>query len=273
MTAPLSDLHAMLATVERRYDAIWANRVSNDPAVLPFVRGYATGNLDLSIPAADRSNILLCGEHGFQFYTPQAMGLWEVHTSVLPSGRGAWTLGFVQACLHWMFTRTSAIEIFTRCPKGNVGAAALAKAIHGKYEATQPQGWVMDRDPIPADMYSLSVIDWSRTAPGLVDRGHWFHERLEAEYARHGAADPSPHPADEVHDRTAGLAAEMFLGGQPGKAVMLYNRLATMAGYAPITIVSFNPLTVNIQDAVLVIPESGDFFAATVAKPTAQAAA
>lgn len=269
----LSPLHAMLATVERSYDAIWANRVSNDPAVYPWVKGYLTGPIDLTGVAANRANVVLCGEHGFQVYAQHTAGAFEVHTSVLPSGRGQWTLDFVRACLHWMFTRTGAVEFYTLCPKGNVPALVLAKAIGGKYEATRERGWIMDRDPIPADVYSLPILDWARTAPGLVERGHWFHERLEAEYARHGAVDPSPHADDEMHDRHVGLAYELFSAGQIAKALILYNRWAAMAGYAAIALVSGDPLTINIQDAVLVLPENGEFFAATITKPTAQAAA
>lgn len=271
--APLSPMHAMLDTVERVYDAQWANRVSNDPSVYPFVRGLTKGPLDMTRVAADRRHVLLTGEHGFQLYALQPSGLFEAHTCVLPSGRGAWTLAFVQACLHWMFTRTFAVEIFTRVPQGNLGARALVRAIHGTYEATQQNGWVKDLDPIPADMFSLNLPAWARTAPGLVERGHWFHERLEAEYARHGCADPLPHPDDETHDRYAGLAAEMFLNGQPQKAVTVYNRWASIADYAPVRIVSGDPLTIDIVDAVLVIPQDGQFFAATVAKPVAKKAA
>lgn len=257
----------MLGKIERRYDAHWANRVSNDPSVYPLVRGYLTGPIDLTQPAADRDHfVLLTGEHGFQMYQQRDQGLYEVHTSVLPSGRGEWTLNFVRACLHWMFTRTDAVELYTLCPKGHIGALALARAIGGSYAATRQRGWIMDRDPIPADVYTLGIVEWIRKAPGLVERGHWFHEKLEAEYRRHHAVDPSPHPDDEAHDRQAGLAAECFLAGQANKGVALYNRWASIAEYAPIRIVSYDPLTVDIQDAVLIIPENGEFFAATVRK-------
>ena len=64
--------------------------------------------------------------------------------------RGEWALACVQACLHFLFTRTEAIEIMTRCPHGNLAAKALARAIHGSFEFTNSAGWVKGGKPIPA---------------------------------------------------------------------------------------------------------------------------
>ena len=142
----------------------------------------------------------------------------------------------------------------------------LAEAIGAIFEFTNPRGWIMEGEFVPADIYRLTIQDWMRDAPGLPERGHWFHQKLSAEYARHGRTEPN-HPDDDVHDRYVGTAAEMLMGGQPDKAVIFYDRWAAMSGYAPISITSYRPITVDIRDALIVV-RPDDFWVALV-KPGA----
>lgn len=269
-TPALSPLHVTLDRIERQTDARFLNRILNDPSVYPFVHGNLKGPMDASVIVADPANVLLTGELGALLFVQHQPGFYEVHSQCLPEGRGAWMLSFVRACLHWMFTCTDAVDIQTRCPQGNVPALALAKRIHGRFLFTRADGWIMDGVPISADIYGLNIQDWAASAPGLVERGHWFHERLEAEYARHGVADPAPHPDDETHDRYAGMACEMILGGQGHKAAVFYNRWAVMAGYAPITIIKATPptVTVDIQDAIIIVRPDGTFWVTSTRRPS-----
>ena len=260
----LSPVHAMLGQIERRRDAIQLNRIVNDPSVYRWVKGYMTGRMDLTNVVTNPNNILLMGEHGGVIFAMHQHGLYEAHTQVLPAGRGKWALFMVRAALHWMFTHTIAMEIMTRCPHGNLPALALAKSIGGHFEFTNPRGWIMDLDPIPADVYALTVQDWLRTAPGLVERGRMFHAKLNEEYARLGKT-PKELPDDEAHDRYVGAMAEMIIGGQPDKGVMLYNRFAALASYGAISIISRMPLTLDIGDALVIVRDTGDVYAALAA--------
>jgi hypothetical protein len=246
----------------RETDAHVLNRIANDPSIYEFVRGYQQGRLDLTEALRKPQNVLLSAEHGCILFDCWMPGLYEAHTTVLPAGRGAWTLDMVNSALRFMFCGTDAIEIFTRVPKGNLAARALAGAIHGTFEFRRKGGWVKDNDPIPADIFSLDFKQWGRTAPGLQERGVWFHHRLESEYARFGRVEP-PHEDDAVHDRHVGAAIEMIFGGQPDKGVLLYNRWAMMAGYQPVSIVVRNPLTINIRDALIIV-RGGDFWVASL---------
>lgn len=259
---PLSETHRMLAKIGREHHARRLNRVVNHPEVYRWVRGYATEPLDLSPTVANPANVLLMGEHGGVLFVAHQPGLYEAHTQVTPEGRGAWALAMVRAALFWMFTRTDAIEIMTKCPKGNLGARALARAVGGTKEFTARKGWVVDLDPVDADVFGLTLQAWARTADGLVQRGVWFHALLEAEFARHGKAEP-PHEEDEDHNRAVGMAAEMMLGGQIGKALVFYGRAASLAGYGPIKLTSMNPLTIDIGTALLIVRD-GAFWAPVV---------
>lgn len=257
-TKHLSLLHAMLASIAVQKDAKRLNEIVNHPEVYPWV-GFGKGPLDLSEAIASEDVICLLGKFGGIVFHRLQPGLYEAHTQILPAGRGEWGLAMVQAALHWLFTRTEAVEIMTRCPLGNLAAKALARAIHGKYEFTNPAGWLRDGKPIPADIYALRIQDWLKTAPGLIERGQWFHKRLDSEMRRLGIAEPQ-HADDAEHDRQVGLACEMVLSGMPLKAAVFYNRWSCMAGYAPLSVVSLDPLELDIQSCRLVV-RGGDFIA------------
>lgn len=251
---PLSPLHAMLATLEIQQDAKRLNEICNHPDVHPWVANEAGVPVDLSAVIGRPDTVCLLGEHGGILFQQLQVGLWESHTQVLPKGRGPWALAMANACLHWLFTHTECVEVMTRCPHGNLGAKALAKGVGGVFEFVNPRGWQRDGKAVSADIYSLKIQDWMRNASGLCERGRWFHERLEAEMARHECPLP-PHPDDATHDRYVGAATEMFFAGQPHKAVIFYNRWASMSGYFPIGLLSVAPIVVDIQTAALVMHE------------------
>jgi hypothetical protein len=255
--APLSPAHEMLAQVERQTHPHFINRVANHVSVDRFVRGYVRGRLDFTEAVANPANYILAGEHGAMLFHAHHPGIYECHTMTLPDGRGKWTLKFVRACLFWMFTRTDAIEICTKIPQGNVAARTLVKLVGGVYEFTVRDGWVMKLDPVPADIFSMHIQQWIRDADGLPERGVWFRQRLEQEFARFGV-EAKTRKDDAAHDRQTGAACEMIFGGQPQKGVVFYNRLAVMAGYLPITINTIDPLTIDTRDAVILVRD-GDF--------------
>jgi len=249
-TQPLSAIHEMIGSIERVYDSALINKIANIPDVQRWVRGYAAVPLDMSAVVANPENVLLTGQHGCMLYTPKLPNIFECHTLIAPAGRGDWGKRFVQSCIHLMFTRTDCLEIVTKIPKGNLGARVMAKLCHFTPEFVQRDGWVLDLDPIPAEWFSLHIQNWMRTAPGLRERGVWFHDRLEAAFKRMGRVEEN-HPDDEVHDQYVGAGVELLLGGQLAKAAVFYNRWASMANYKPIEIACPNPLLVDIGSAVL----------------------
>lgn len=262
-SAALSPVHSMLARIHRAgpEDVERVNAIANHEAVLPTISA-GLESLDVGPLVADPRNAIILGEHGFMVFTPgkPANMIYEAHTSVLPEGRGPWTVLFVRACLHWIFTKTAIIEIFTRCPHlANLGSTKrLAEAIGGTFMFTSELGYAHQNGMIPADIYSLSILEWVRTAPGLEQRGEWFHKRLELEYERLGRREPN-HPDDEAHDRYVGTACEMIFAGNIEKGVQIYNRFATMSQYAPLLVMNQEPLMLDIQDAHIIV-RNEDFY-------------
>jgi hypothetical protein len=251
----------MQIQIERHHNADHLNSIVNHPDVYKWVKGPYEGPLDFAPVMENEDVIVLMGQHGGVVYHRIQRGLFEGHSSFTPEGRGEWAVACVHATLRWMFSRTEALEVLTRCPQGNVPAKALTRAIGGKYAFTNPTGWVMDGKPVPAEVWNLTIQDWLKTAPDLVDRGRWFHARLKEELARHGAVDLVP-PTDDTHCRYIGAAIDMLIGGQPKKAEAFYNRFAIFGGHQPIDIIPTAPgmpLAVAIGRIEIVV-NGDDFF-------------
>ncbi len=255
---PLTPVHARLKELYRHYDATRVNEIANSPEVYRWVHGRIEGALDLTPVLADQRNHVLVGKHGAMIFVPIAPSVYECHTMIEKDGRGDWAKLTVQACFMYMFTRTDCLEVVTRIPKGNLGARTMANLTHFSPEFIVEKGWVISGKDVQAEWFSLKVTDWMRTAPGLTERGQWFHKRLDEEFMRVGRGEPN-HAEDPIHDQYVGGAVEMMLFGASAKAAVFYNRWAAMAGYAPIALVNQHPLCVDIQSALLCF-QGEDFY-------------
>jgi hypothetical protein len=247
----------MQPIVSRQTSSTRINAILNHPDVLPWVSKDGAP-LDLG-PIIEHPDVFaIYGEYGGQVYHRLQPGLFEAHSAALPQGRGTWMVEATHQSLKWLFTHTEAVEIVTRVPVGNVAAKGLARAIHGAHDCTLRGAWVKDGQPLDCDIYSLTIQGWMKSSPLLPAEGRRFHDRLEAEFARLGISELA-HPDDETHDRVVGAAFSMCLGGQPQKACVFYNRTASLAGWQQISVISLNPLVVDIGSAILVM-RGDDFF-------------
>lgn len=78
--------------LERSYDADRINVIVNDPAVRPFVGPLDFGEIDLAEAVARPEHWFLIGEHGGFSLIWSAPNTHEIHTFILPSGRGKWAV-------------------------------------------------------------------------------------------------------------------------------------------------------------------------------------
>jgi len=234
----------------REHDASRINAVLNHPEIRPWVADMSEGEIDISQQVANPRNVLLMGKYGgcmcFQIFP----GVYEVHTQVLPEGRGKWSLDFVRAGSDWMFTRTDCYDILTRVPMGHVAARALALAAGMMPEFQRPDGCKFLGETRPVEIMSFRVQDWMRQAPGLVELGMWFHAELQREAARLDVQEPA-HTDDENHNRYAGAALAMIIAGQLKKGVALYNRWAVVSRHKVISIVEENPPVIRFDLGLL----------------------
>ncbi|WP_375450615.1 hypothetical protein [uncultured Devosia sp.] len=237
--------------IARHFDADRLNRIANHPDVRPWVAG-GTQPLDLAPVVANTANVVLLNTHGGCLFERVGPGVYEVHTLFEPDGRGEAAIEAVKSALHWMFTRTDCVELQTKVPDGNKGALGLVRAIHGTKQFHRANVWPAPTGMVGVGFYCLTISDWAGTCDETMEAGHWFHEKLEAAKVAAGAESPV-HDDDDAHDRYVGATVEMMLNGQSDKALWFYNRWARFAGYALIQQIAANPLTIDIQDAVLAV--------------------
>lgn len=103
--------------IERTYDAGRVNAVVNDASVRPFVGGDGASEIDLGPVLANRDNVCLFGEHGGFMATWSAPQTYEIHTFILPDGRGRWAYEAAQELLAALRGDFEAKHIWTRVPR------------------------------------------------------------------------------------------------------------------------------------------------------------
>lgn len=231
-----------MALLRRTLDASLLNRVVNDPAVRPFVGGE--GDLDLSPFVADPENFALVTDGGGFLLIRHEPGIYEVHSQFLPEARR----GSVRAMrdgFDYMFTRTDCERVVTQVPDNNPAAAALAKLA-----GFRPMFRREDAARGATLFMGLTCEEWAQGNRSLEADGEWFHRQLEEAKAAAGSSLPV-HGHDPAHERAVGATVRMVRAGNARKGVALYNRWATFAGYAPLSILSERPVVIDVVDAVV----------------------
>lgn len=234
--------------ITRATDAAFLNKVANSPEVRPYV-GPGDNELDLTSLIANPANIALETESGGWVLINLMSGVYELHTLFLPSGRGAGYFAAAHEALRWMFTRTDCLEILTRCPHDNPAARMAAVKVGFREWFHRDAVWQSGLgEPCGVSYQALTLDGWIARDDEIAYVGHDFHVQLENAKLAHGSDLPD-HPEDEAHDRVVGAAFLMARHGLMGKAVAVYNRWATFAGYVPIKALS--ETIVDVQDAIL----------------------
>jgi hypothetical protein len=251
----------------RTFDPGDVNPILNHPHVLPLITVPGIETIDVTLLITDPRNVFLMAGGGCIGFCIQDPGqelsqippvfTYEVHTNFLPEHRGRHALRASLAAYRWMFTHTDCMALQTRVPAFNKAAEWFCAFVGATREFDRKAVWPTKDGPVDMSFWSLRYDDWVRKTPALNASGHAFHERLEAERIRHGVQNPL-HPDEDCHDRHVGACVETMYGGQPEKAVTLYNRWAQFAGYGVIALVARSPLVVDIGDALLQVGD-GNF--------------
>lgn len=95
----------------RSFDADAVNALVNHPTIRPGVGGV--GDLDLTQAVETLSNWFLLGEYGGFACCWSGPGIYEVHTFILPEGRGRWAIDAVSDAVAIM-TAEGAELLWTR---------------------------------------------------------------------------------------------------------------------------------------------------------------
>lgn len=103
--------------IVRSFDAPYLNTIINDPSIRPHIGGDPEIPLDLTDLVADLKNYMLVGKHGGFAFTWTAPETYEVHTFILPEGRGQAALDLAKRALAYMKAE-GATHIWTRVERG-----------------------------------------------------------------------------------------------------------------------------------------------------------
>jgi hypothetical protein len=76
--------------LERTFDRDWINGLVNDPSIRPSVGGDGKSFADLGDVIDNPLHLFLRGCHGGFGLTWSCPRVFEVHTFILPEGRGCW---------------------------------------------------------------------------------------------------------------------------------------------------------------------------------------
>lgn len=245
-----------LSLVRRSFDPADINPIINSPEVFPSVATPDLKYLDTTPILSDTRNVLLMADNGGLLFCQLEPHVYEVHTALTKPERGAHghkgahNQNVCRAAYRWMFTQTDCLVIHTRIPAFNRAAAIFAPLLGWVKEFERKAVWPTADGSVDMSFWSLRYEDWFRKTPELALMGLEFHHRLEEEFARHGRAGEQ-HPDEEIHDRAVGAAYEMLRAKQLLKAIFLYNRWARFAGYGCISLISEDPPTIDIGNAIL----------------------
>jgi len=230
--------------ITRTMDATFLNTVANHPDVRPYI-GEGDTPLDLGPILANPANYALVTDGGGWLLQPIIGGSYELHTLFLAEARGKSYFRAAKEALRWMFTRTDALEVLTKCPDDNPGARMAATLMGFRERFHRDDAWA----PGVGISYQVFTLDdWISRDAVIAKEGQAFHEAMEAAKAAAGSTLPV-HPDDEAHDRVVGACVLMVKAGMTQKAVGVFNRWSVFAGYMPIQALS--PTTIATGDAIV----------------------
>lgn len=98
----------------RSFNGERLNYLVNHPTIRPYVGGDGKSHLDLAKHLADH-NYFLEGDFGGFFCQWTAPDTYEIHTFILPEGRGEWAYEFAREGREYL-ANEGAIHLWTRVP-------------------------------------------------------------------------------------------------------------------------------------------------------------
>lgn len=132
-------------------DAI--NRLINDPSIKPWVCGDLGGFLDVSTLVDNPENLFFVAEFGGASLIKIKPKTYELHTFVLPEGRGRWAKQKLRYIFQWMFDHTDVEDIITLCPTNNRMAIGAARMSGFKKYGIIEQAWNHENIKYDIDCY------------------------------------------------------------------------------------------------------------------------
>lgn len=139
--------------IQRSFDADRINELVNHPSIRPHIGGDPEAPLDLTAAVNDSANIFLLGEHGGFAFTWSAPHVYEVHTFVLPEGRGAWAATLAKTARSAMTDMWGAKHLWTRVHPDAANVRAFT--LKAGFKPAGTHAIDLGAGPVPYELY-----DW-----------------------------------------------------------------------------------------------------------------
>lgn len=115
-------------------DIARANKICNDPSVLPGLSLGIVDHVDLTPLVENPRNHLLLGEHGGVLLIWAAPGVYDSHDFCLPEGRGAYARDAAQDVFAFVFGTLGARMLFATTPVENRASRMFNRILGFKSE-------------------------------------------------------------------------------------------------------------------------------------------
>jgi hypothetical protein len=251
------DASPATVTIRRSFSAFDINPILNDAYVFESIKlpGMKPGDVDAKQIVENPANVLLMADRGGIIFGQMEPGVYDVHTCFLKperraDGSGPYIRNACLAAYRWMFTHTDAMILQTKIPAFNRAAIIFAPLLGWRLEFERKSVWPTDNGNVDMTFMSLAYEDWVRKDETLIESGRSFHAKIETEFARHDVPFDK-HDDEDCHDRAVGACVQTIRGGQPEKAIVLYNRWARFASYGCMTLTSRSPVRIDIGTALI----------------------
>jgi hypothetical protein len=195
-------------------------------------------------------NFAVVGEEGCFLAMAIEPSRYMIHTSILPAFRGHAAALASQEALKIAFCETDALELETLVPASIPHAHMFARQMGFRPRFVRERLWPWHGKLHSVAFLSMTVLDWALLG-GCRAQGEAFHMRLDE-------VGELSHAHDPAHDMVVGAAVEMVRAGRPDKGVATYNYWARVAGYMPISVISRDPLRIDIRHCTVRV-EGPDF--------------
>jgi hypothetical protein len=237
---------AQTVVIRRTMDAAFLNEIVNHPEVRPWVGG--DGVLDLTPVITNPANLAVVTDTGGFIAVGVGEGRYEIHSMFRPTGHGV--VAAMREALTYCFTATDAVELVTKVPVGNKAADGLATLAGFRLQGSVTMPWAHG-ERRAVEIRTLRIEDWAQRARLATELGHWLHDRFAVVLKSRHSSLPPHSPDDPLHDQMAGAAVAMVRAGNPQKAVLFYNRWASVTGYPGIRILRYQPTVLDLEGIIV----------------------
>ena len=225
------------------------NLIASHPEVRPWLGAPdPTMDIDLSPLVANVNNFAFLTDHqdGGYIYCKLQPGLYFAHTMAMPSARGRPMLKLLRHSLGALFCATDAVEVVTSIPDGNDAARKWSDVAHFRDTFRREKCFPLMGETVGVQHRSLSYGDWVTSDPYNLDWGGQVQSMIALARGNDG-----PLPVDKVHDAWVGATARGCVEHNVSKVVGMFNRWASQAETAPMTVIGLNPPVLDTGEAVL----------------------